>query len=426
MNKFQRKTKLFCLLVAAFAAGLPGRSAASVLAQDSVSRDSICVYYLRGYSNVNLELRANRVVLDSVAQRLRALLGDTAVYDVRLLLTGSASPEGTDKANLRLSQNRAKRLLAYLQEHAPLPDSVRTAAIGVDWQGLIRLTEADPQVPRQQEALDILRNTPLWVFDAQGRIVDGRKRQLMNLAGGNTFRYMDEHLFPDLRTTAIELRYKKRTPPPPPEPEPEPASEPEPVVVPEPAPEPEPAPAPVPEKEKEYVFTPWSLKTNLLYDLALMPSLEVEYRINDHWSAAIEGNMAWWHRDAPHKYYQLATIVPEVRYWFRPQGPCRGHYLGLMGGGGWYDLENGGRGYKGEGGMIGVSYGYQFPVGRYFAFEAGAALGYMHTEYEEYLPIDGCYVYQQTNRMNYFGPLRLRFSWVWRIGQWIDKKGGAR
>ena len=101
-----------------------------------------------------------------------------------------------------------------------------------------------------------------------------------------------------------------------------------------------------------------------------MPSLEVEYRFNERWSAAIEGNMAWWHNDGKHKYYQLATIVPEARYWFKPQGARKGHYVGLFGGPGWYDLENGGRGYRGEGGLIGVSYGYMFPVGKYFAFEA--------------------------------------------------------
>lgn len=174
-----------------------------------------------------------------------------------------------------------------------------------------------------------------------------------------------------------------------------------------------------------YEATPWFIKSNLLYDAALMPSLEVEYRFNDRWSAAVEGNMAWWHNNGKHKYYQLATILPEVRYWFRPQGDRRGHYVGLFGGGGWYDLENGGTGYKGEGGMVGLSYGYMFPVGKYFAFEAGVGVGFMTTEYEEYAPIDGHYVYQQTSRFNYFGPLKLKFAFVWNIGRWTEK-GGKR
>lgn len=172
-----------------------------------------------------------------------------------------------------------------------------------------------------------------------------------------------------------------------------------------------------------YQATPWYIKSNLLYDVLLMPSLEVEYRFNERWSAAIEGNMAWWHNNGKHKYYQLATIVPEVRYWFKPQGARKGHYLGLFGGPGWYDLENGERGYRGEGGMVGLSYGYMFPVGKYFAFEAGIGLGYAHLKYEEYLPIDGHYVYQQTDRTHYFGPLKLKFAFVWNIGRWTEKGG---
>ena len=222
------------------------------------------------------------------------------------------------------------------------------------------------------------------------------------------------------------------------EPEPEPQPEAEPVQEPDEEAEtvqPEPvgnaqASAPLSREEavpfsREYVASPWYLKTNLLYDAVLMPSLEVEYRFNERWSAAVEGNMAWWHNNPKHKYYQLATILPEGRYWFKPQGNRRGHYVGLMAGGGWYDLENGGRGYKGEGFLAGLTYGYLFPVGKYFAFEASIGVGYMRTWYDEYLPIDGHYVYQQSSRMNYFGPVKLRFAWVWNIGRWAEK-GGKR
>ena len=182
----------------------------------------------------------------------------------------------------------------------------------------------------------------------------------------------------------------------------------------------EPQPAPI---LRRYGSTPWYLKSNLVYDVLLMPSLEVAYRINPRWSVGVEGNMAWWHNNGAHKYYQLATIVPEARYWFRRTDNRRGHYVGLFTGGGWYDLENGGRGYQGEAAMVGLSYGYMFPVGRYFAFEAGVGVGFMHTWYEEYLPIDGHYVYQQSSRLSYFGPLKLKFAFVWNIGRWTEKGG---
>ena len=173
----------------------------------------------------------------------------------------------------------------------------------------------------------------------------------------------------------------------------------------------------------QYKTSSWYIKSNLVYDALLMPSLEVEYRFNESWSAAVEGNIAWWHNDGKHQCYQLATIIPEARWWFKPQGDRRGHYVGIFGGGGWYDLENKKTGYKGTGGMVGISYGYMFPVGKYLAFEAGAGVGYMHAKYEEYYPIEGHYVYQQTSRTNFFGPLKLKFALVWNIGRWLEKGG---
>lgn len=169
-----------------------------------------------------------------------------------------------------------------------------------------------------------------------------------------------------------------------------------------------------------------AVKTNLLYDAVLMPSLEVEYRIDDRWSVNLEGDVAWWKNDGRHRYYQLATVSPEGRYWFGTRKPWHGHYVGVFGGFSWYDLENGARGYRGEAETVGLSYGYMFPVGRSLSFEAGIGIGYMHSEYEEYLPIDGHYVYQQTSRMNYFGPLKLKFALVWRLWNTDGKKGGVR
>ena len=38
----------------------------------------------------------------------------------------------------------------------------------------------------------------------------------------------------------------------------------------------------------------WILKTNLLYDALLSPSVEAEYRFNPHWSAHVDFAIAWW------------------------------------------------------------------------------------------------------------------------------------
>lgn len=180
------------------------------------------------------------------------------------------------------------------------------------------------------------------------------------------------------------------------------------------------------EDTRNFTF-PFILKSNLIYDAMLAPSLEIEYVINDRWSAGVETSIAWWHNNNKPWFYQIATLIPEVRY--RIDARKQGHYhsVGLFGGAGWYDLEYKKTGYQGELWMAGLSYSYSFPINKLLGFEAGAGLGFMSAKYEEYLPQDGHYAYQQTTRTNFFGPLRLKFALVFDFNRWLKtKKGGER
>ena len=182
----------------------------------------------------------------------------------------------------------------------------------------------------------------------------------------------------------------------------------------------EPVALPLP-AEEECV---WALKTNLLYAALLSPSIEVEYRFAPHWSAHVDFAIAWWKNEDKHQFYQLAQLSPEVRYWFKDRKMWRGHYIGAFVGAGHYDLENGSDGYKGEFTMAGLSYGYMFPLSRLLSMEASIGVGYMNTEYREYIPLHGHYVYEQTSRTAYIGPLKAKLSLVWHL--WQKKKGGTR
>ena len=393
------------------------------------------------------ELRGNRETLEGLVVRLEAFRDDTAGCVSQLSLRGNASPDGMAAANVRLTRKRVEAVLSYLRQWVEIPDGlVEVQANGFDWEGLQLRVEDDPECPARQEVLEVLSDTPEWMYDAQGRIVDGRRKRLMDLRGGVPYGYLAEKVFPDLRNVSIilyghgdQLQAQKEAP------DPSDGRSQATVVggVSDTQTVAEPMGEAVPEQtssgkdpegvRKEeiagdtLVQPPWhrlAIKTNLLYDAILMPSLEVEYRIDDRWSVAVEGSVAWWKRDRRHKYYQIATILPEGRYWFGTKKPWHGHYVGVFAGGSWYDLENGERGYKGEFFTTGVSYGYMFPIGRSLSIEAGLGVGFLYTTYEEYLPIDGHYVYQQTSRTNWFGPVKVKLALVWRL--WDGKKGGRR
>lgn len=407
--------------------------------------DSARIYYRLGYRYVDTSLRSNGEVLKNLCAKIEKALQEDLLEKV--VIYSYTSPDGTHKANLTLAARRMDSLESWLLRNTPLPETMlETNSGGIAWD-LLRDAVSKSEMQYKKEVLQILDNTPVWVFDSNGKVIGSRKKELMDLKGGVPYRYMYEHLFPDLRSSIAIMLYirtsgpqteeerepaaSEKTSPAAPEKDmvatvPEesaiPATEESETVAPD-----EKATAAVPEQERYEPLHKLALKTNIIYDLALMPSLEVEYMINERWSVNAEGEVAWWKNNGKHKYYQIATLSPEVRYWFKTKKRWHGHYVGLFGGGSWYDLENGKRGYKGEFWKAGLSYGYMFPIGRSLSFEAGLGLGFLRTWYEEYLPIDGHYVYQQSSRTNWIGPVKLKFTLVWRL--WDEnrsKRGGER
>ena len=143
-----------------------------------------------GSSVVDLSYGENGSRLDAFVAGIHARQA-TAVL-CRLSLHSGASPEGGLTFNRRLSDKRLASFRSILQERLFLPDSVfTTVSLGEDWEGLTSLVE-ESDMPCREEVLRILRNTPVWVT-RNGVVVDSRKRQLMNLRGGQAWRYMHAH-----------------------------------------------------------------------------------------------------------------------------------------------------------------------------------------------------------------------------------------
>lgn len=392
----------------------------SVGAYAQVSTDSVSVYFRVGHSQFEPAYDNNSSTIASFIDRLNQA-GESIDY---VVVRGYASPEGLAKVNNRLAKKRCESVAHYIISNSNLDASlVRTEPEGIGWGVLRKEVETAPDVPSREKILDVLDNVPEWVFNSKGRVVDGRKKRLMEIDGGRPYKWMLAHLFPRLRKAVAVAVYLK--------------NEVTPVEVVVPAEEPEieiveteivssdtiVAPvdsiedtlteAPVEDAIKEKYLKRFALKTNLLYYGVVLPNLELEWHINKDWSVSIEGDVAWWSNRERNKFYQLAVITPEVRRWIKNRDYWHGMYVGIFGGGGLYDLENGGTGRQGSGGMAGLSFGYMWPVWKNLSFEAGIGAGYMYTRYKEYQPLDGHKLYLRTKNMNYFGPLKLKFSIVW-------------
>ncbi|MDE6276773.1 MAG: DUF3575 domain-containing protein [Muribaculaceae bacterium] len=403
--------------------------------------DTVRVYFEVNRDVFNPELFDNATVMERFIEKVDSAHAAGSIRHIDVY--GYSSPEGSRRRNQRLSNRRCRTIADYIVTRTGVdPQLITARGCGETWDDLRTEIEATPDVPMRSRVLDIIDNTPEWIFDSKGRVVGGRKKQLMDLAGGRPYRWLLENVFPKLRyALTVSMQY---------EPDRKSAAEDsaalaeavdsievfglecsadngkqlileEPIVN-------EVAISGSDTHEGEgvdmmqasAVETPdpihrLAIKTNMLYYALLLPNLEVEYLINHNWSVALEGDLAWWGKYSREKSYRLAIVSPEVKRWIRPRAPWHGLYVGAFVGAGLYDLENGKKGYYGEGIMGGFSVGYMWPVSTRLSLEAEIGVGYLYSKYKEYRPMDGHHVYQRTKDLNYVGPLKLKLSLVWRL-----------
>lgn len=411
-------------------------------AQQSTS-DTLEVYFRQSSSAWEPQYLGNDRRMQEFVERFRTLHSDRVFNKIsKIHIVAACSPEGYWEFNQRLSKNRAARIRGVLKNYISLPDSVIVEnAIGINWEGLKKMVLADPNVPYKDEVLEKLE-APEVVRNEKGKLVEVRKLRLMYLRNGEPWRYMYKKFFPTLRVfnlliviewekfEAAKLEVKKEdmdTIPP--------------MVsnyIPIEYPYQLPPPMEMPKARNPFYM---GVKTNLLYDLAAVPNIGVEFYLGRDWSVTAGWEYAWWKHEIKHWYWRIYGGELGFRKWFgkaAQEKPLTGHHLGVYGQMFTYDFETGGRGYMGgkPGGTLwdkanyagGIEYGYAAPIGKRLNLDFTIGLGYMGGKYHEYLPEDDCYVWQVTKERRYFGPTKAEISlvWLWGHGNVNKGKGGRR
>lgn len=316
-------------------------------------------YFPVASSSLEFSYRNNGLRLDSLLSSIHSHREHSVLR--RVVLRSGSSPEGNSVFNQRLSDERLASLRLVIQEYLSIPDSMFvSSSLGEDWGGLSSLVE-ESDMPYREEAIHILRNTPIWVT-RNGAVVDSRKRQLMNLRGGRVWHFMDEHFFPELRSSCMAVC------------EFEPVSakndatsiishiEPADTVILR-----DTAERAIMIRDTVEVLVPianipkpfyMGLKTNLLYDVLLVPNIGVEFYLGKGWSVGGNWMYAWWKNDRRHRYWRAYGGEIGLRKYFgslAADKPLSGHHVGLYGEMFTYDFEFGGKGYMGgrPGGSLG-------------------------------------------------------------------------
>ena len=404
------------------------------------SNDTLEVYFRQGLSRWEPSFIDNGKDLDAFISRFNRIMNDSLYRKcTKIAIYAGCSPEGLWEYNQQLSRNRISSIKQVLLTEMELPDSLLTErAIGINWQALRDMVQADPDVPHREEVLDIIDNTPELYTDSDGKTIELRKLRLRWRFDGKAWEYMYERFFPAMRSfnlqivvdwreldiNRVEHSIKSQ------------------AVVQQAETAIKSYPPPLHSEQKPHKSAYASIRTNLLYDAALTPNIGAEFYLGRGFSLIADWHYAWWNDDSIKWYHRTYGGDIGVRYWFgsiAKEKPLTGHHIGIYGQVFTYDFEFGHMGIIGgkpNGTLFdqpnfgaGLDYGYSFPLANRLNLDLSVGMAYHWGIYYEYLPVDDCYVWKATKRRNYWGPTKAEVSLVWLLGKDnINKsrKGGRR
>lgn len=377
-------------------------------------KDTTVIFVNFEYDKVELDenFLDNANALNHIVRSIRRVADDKSLKVSCVQIVGMASIEGAADYNYMIGMQRAEALKQYIKQHVPtLGDEVFDLNSGGEaWAEFQSLVE-DSEFDGKAQVLDIIQNTKnLWL----------RESRIKQLNKGKVYQYLKSNLFVGQRVAGYMRIYYDMVPQPKPVPQPvvEPAPEPAPVV--------EPEPLPLVVAPEAYVDNegPWKIavKTNLLFDAALAPNVEVErwFGKNKRFSVMAEVWFPWYVWKHNSRAYEVLNIGLEGRYWLTHSKkhynrPITGFFIGAYAAGGKYDLEWKSKGYQGEYTSLGLSVGYTWRIGRNFNLEASVAGGWVAGPYRYYEGRfdDTHLIWQYNANLNYFGPTKAKLSLVY-------------
>lgn len=360
------------------------------------------VHFAVGKAKLDTISSSNRTALDLLRSFIAKVAGDSTLAVTAIRFEGYASPEGPNGLNTRLSAERRKALETYVRSFYNAPDSLCSSSTEVyDSIHAAAYAEASPAERRRMiQRFKALRFAAVTIDYARREVPAAPVAEVEDIIiEPDTVAVIETEQADTVTIAATE------------------------EAVP-----------PLEPVEAEHPCSPLyiGLKTNMLYDALLIPTLGADFYVGRNLSVSGQWGYAWWSRDRSHRYWRYYGGDLGLRWWFGRQArtkPLRGHHLGIYAQIFTYDFETGGKGEMGAkfnyGG--GIEYGFSLPVARRLNIDFSIGAGYIAGRYYKYKPIDGHYVWQSTHNRHWFGPTKAEVSLVWLIGCGnYNAKGGAR
>lgn len=427
---YRRYLFLIVGLLVAHVASAQSEIAENPICRDSCNRtavESLSIYYYRSGIEIDENYLDNKVQTDHIKDYLsRSPRIDS------LTIYAYASPEGVYEHNVWLARRRAEAARSYILDHLPTgrefdPECIRIRPMEENWGGLRK------EIEENYRRAD--RDRVLAILDAEvGN--DTKKWRLKQLDCGYTYNYIIRHHMPRLRVATWICVWEH------------PVQKQEPMALGELSFASKPLrrsslaldPIAIPKSYDKRTIL--ALKTNMLYDAATWLNFAVEVPIARRFSILYEHHCPWWVTGNNQLCLEFLSFGGEFRWWFSPRyrpasaemvkrDALVGHFLGLYGMGGKFDLQARRTGcYQGEFFSVGLTYGYSMPICKRLNIEFSVSVGYARIPYRHYIPSDDWQLLirdrNKVGTWNYIGPTKIEIALVCPILARYSKRGGRR
>lgn len=414
--------------------------------------DSILIYFSLDQTDVRPYMEQNHEETASFIESLKEAYASGRLKKIEIRAYSCLI--GTSLSCNNVAHRRAQSLADYIIANSGIPSRfVHIEQTGIGWDTLAGLVRDDMDVPGRNNVLKTLSDTPVWIFDSEGKVIGGKKKQLMEISGGRAFAYMRGHFFEKMRYASATfsitapvseqepITFTDKTP------APEPVRQEAPAAVPQETPatvtqqpvgtdaatEPETISEPVPAatetvvtetaalteksrmKREEFWETSkiW-LKTNIPYWGLVVPNIAAEVRLADHWSLDIP--VFYSPFTVANSYrFRIFAIQPSVRYWLKPE--MKGHFFGVHLTGGAFNIAVDDKfRYQDTDGVwgAGIDYGYALKFSRHWGMEFNIGVGYLWTKYQTFYNVENGAPFA-TDTKNYFGITRVGISLIYKL-----------
>jgi len=348
-------------------------------------------------AKIQPEFFDNKAQLDSISNLWSILSHSDKHYNVTIHIRGNASIEGPEELSMSLARSRGFVTLYHLYKQYSIPDS------------LMILYESRHMLEGANERIDTLS------AEVKAQVDFETVRHLMNTTKPSALRrtlikydttkvawhwFMDNVLSPT-RYCDVFICYDY-----------------EPVVIAEPVVQ-DTLSVNDADTVKAVANTMFRVKNNLIYDVAAVANLGFEVGFAKRYSFSILGTFSPWNYGRNDFKIRTLLFQPEFRFYLK-EG-FNGHYFGLDGHFGWYNIAIANRPtrYQDRNGNsplwgAGLVYGYVLPLNDHWGFDFSIGGGYAHLDYDCFYNVDDGARYT-SDVTNYWGLTNLGISFFYRF-----------